>query len=176
MRKNNKRGEILEAAFKVVEQQSANHLTIDAVAKEAGFSKGGVLYHFASKKALLSGMLEHLIEVNRDRVETRREKYDENPLAAMLHARSKMTAAEQRASLAMLVAFAEDSDLLDPAREQFKTWFEQTASQPDYSIETTILFLANEGMRFLDLFNLNPLPGRERSKVSRYLSEKAGEI
>ena len=38
MRTNNKRNEILQAAFTVVAEQGANRLTIDAVAAESGVS------------------------------------------------------------------------------------------------------------------------------------------
>jgi AcrR family transcriptional regulator len=34
--------------------------TLDAVAKRAGVSKGGLLYHFPSKEALITGVLERL--------------------------------------------------------------------------------------------------------------------
>lgn len=34
--------------------------TLDAVAAAAGVSKGGLLYHFASKEALVTGLLERL--------------------------------------------------------------------------------------------------------------------
>ena len=50
---NNKRAFILEAAAGIVEASGAAHLTIDAVAAAASVSKGGVLYHFPSKQALL---------------------------------------------------------------------------------------------------------------------------
>ena len=69
MRSNNKKDQILQAALKVVEENGANHLTIDAVAAFANFSKGGVLYHFPTKKALLSGMVEHLILANEKRMD-----------------------------------------------------------------------------------------------------------
>ena len=32
-------------------------LTLEAVAKEAGVSKGGLLYHFSNKEALIEGMI-----------------------------------------------------------------------------------------------------------------------
>jgi len=54
MRSNNKRTQVLEAALSVVEDHGANHLTMDAIAAKSGFSKGGVLYHFASKQLLLA--------------------------------------------------------------------------------------------------------------------------
>ena len=69
MRSNNKRNKILEAAFTVVAEQGAIRLTIDAVAAESGFSKGGVLYHFRSKNALLTGMLAHLVDAILNRIE-----------------------------------------------------------------------------------------------------------
>ena len=49
MRNNNKKELILAAALQVVENDGANHLTLDAVAK-AGFSKGGVLIILQRKK------------------------------------------------------------------------------------------------------------------------------
>lgn len=48
---------LLRAAVQVAVRDGAAHLTLDAVAAEAGVSKGGLLYHFASKDALLRGLL-----------------------------------------------------------------------------------------------------------------------
>jgi AcrR family transcriptional regulator len=56
------RYKVLEAAVAIVAREGAAHLTIDAVAAQAGLSKGGVLYHFPSKRALLDGMLERLLD------------------------------------------------------------------------------------------------------------------
>ena len=60
-RGHNQKQVVLDAAARVVQQTGAGHLTIDAVAQEAGLSKGGVLYHFPNKRALLEGMLSSLI-------------------------------------------------------------------------------------------------------------------
>ena len=49
-RKTDCRQAILEAAERVVTEAGAAHLTLDAVAGKAGVSKGGLLYHFPSKK------------------------------------------------------------------------------------------------------------------------------
>jgi len=40
--------------------RGVNGLTLDAAARDAGVSKGGLLYHFASKEALLAGMIARL--------------------------------------------------------------------------------------------------------------------
>ena len=43
-----------------IRRDGAAALTLDAVAAEAGVSKGGVLYHFGSKRALIDGLLDAL--------------------------------------------------------------------------------------------------------------------
>jgi hypothetical protein len=53
---------ILAAAARIVLRDSVRHLTLDAVAREAKLSKGGVFYHFATKDALIQAMLARLIQ------------------------------------------------------------------------------------------------------------------
>lgn len=52
---------ILAAADAVLNRRGARGLTIDAVATEAGLSKGGVLHHFASKDALVAALVARKI-------------------------------------------------------------------------------------------------------------------
>ena len=56
------RSGILEAVRRVIASQGTSRLTLEAVAAEAGISKGGLLYHFPSKESLLLGLLmdEHM--------------------------------------------------------------------------------------------------------------------
>ena len=51
------RGALLDAAEDIVMQRGAAALTIDALAKALGITKGGVQYSFASKDALIDAML-----------------------------------------------------------------------------------------------------------------------
>jgi AcrR family transcriptional regulator len=53
---------ILDAAERVVARDGARRLTIDAVVKESGYSKGGVLYNFPSKLDLIKGMAARMID------------------------------------------------------------------------------------------------------------------
>ena len=50
---------ILEAAICVASRDGLLAMTLDNVAREANVSKGGLIYHFASKDALVKGMIEH---------------------------------------------------------------------------------------------------------------------
>lgn len=169
MRKNNKRADILDAALRVVENKGANHLTIDAVAAESGFSKGGVLYHFGSKKALLSGMLDHLIENIRSRSD------DSQPNASIQFG-VRMSATEKRASLALLAAAAEDPELLAPARAYICEAVKGLTKDTDDPLKAITLFLANEGLRFLEILELNPLSQSETDRVLQNMVLEAEQL
>ena len=60
-RRVSSREAILDAAEAVVLADGAAHLTLDAVAERAKVSKGGLLYHFNTKEALLEGMVERQV-------------------------------------------------------------------------------------------------------------------
>ena len=174
MRSNNKKDQILQAALKVVEENGANHLTIEAVAAFADFSKGGVLYHFPTKKALLSGMVEHLILAN----EKRMDALDHNGhlLSAFLHKENQMSVAERRASLALLAAAAEDPELLTPAKDYIKRVVDEISQDSQKPMEALTLFLAGEGIRFLDILEINPMSSKQTREVVEQLSQRAEEV
>ena len=51
------RDPLLDAAERVVKRDGFGNLTLDAVAAEAGVSKGGLLHHFSSKDRLVQAMV-----------------------------------------------------------------------------------------------------------------------
>ena len=53
---------LLDAAETVVARQGFANLTLDAVAAEAGISKGGLLHHFPSKDRLVEGLVARTAE------------------------------------------------------------------------------------------------------------------
>jgi AcrR family transcriptional regulator len=52
------RDRLLDAAEQIVAQQGLPALTLEAVAAASATSKGGLLYHFGSKDALIAGMID----------------------------------------------------------------------------------------------------------------------
>ena len=57
MSRTDTRERILRAAMKVAARQGSGNVSLDAVAAEAGVSKGGLLYHFPNKIALMRGIV-----------------------------------------------------------------------------------------------------------------------
>lgn len=67
------RGRILDAFARLLVEQGERAATLDAVAATAGVSKGGLLYHFGSKAALVDGLLERMVELVHADVATMRQ-------------------------------------------------------------------------------------------------------
>ena len=60
--KSNTRDRILDAAEELVSTRGVSDLTLDAVAAGANLSKGGLLYHFASKEQLIIGLVQRITD------------------------------------------------------------------------------------------------------------------
>lgn len=166
--RSNSRARILDAAAEIVGEIGAGKMTLEAVAERAGLSKGGLLYNFPSKDALLQAMVERLVE---DGVAQR------NALRPTLAGRPNLEArciiaselahcgshAKDVAS-GLLAAMSENPRLLDPVREVVaEEWaMLQAADCPELS---NIAWLAVQGLLSLDMFAISPLSAEDRDQV-----------
>ncbi|MCA1194415.1 MULTISPECIES: TetR/AcrR family transcriptional regulator [unclassified Saccharopolyspora] len=62
------RRNLLDAAKRVIREHGIG-ATLDVIAREAGVSKGGLVYHFASKQALLVALAQEQIDLFRGEVD-----------------------------------------------------------------------------------------------------------
>ncbi|AWH33334.1 MULTISPECIES: TetR family transcriptional regulator [Stenotrophomonas] len=60
--RTSKRQRILDAAVAVINREGVRAVTFESVAAEAQLTRGGLLYHFPSREALLRGIDEHLVQ------------------------------------------------------------------------------------------------------------------
>ena len=61
MRPSN-RSKILDAAVRVIHRDGVTGITFDSVAAESGVTRGGMMYHFPSREALVQALHQHLAE------------------------------------------------------------------------------------------------------------------
>ena len=54
------RDKVLDAFERLLIEHGERETTLDAVARAAGVSKGGLIYHFGSREALIEGLLARL--------------------------------------------------------------------------------------------------------------------
>ncbi|WP_310619279.1 TetR/AcrR family transcriptional regulator [Flexibacterium corallicola] len=69
------RDRILDAVEGIICEQGISALTIEGVALEAGLSKGGVLYNYRTKDALIHSMMDRVSEKFRVDIAEGRERY-----------------------------------------------------------------------------------------------------
>ncbi|QNG18356.1 TetR family transcriptional regulator [Rhodococcus triatomae] len=66
------RARLLDAFIEILIENGERAATLEAVATEAGVSKGGLLYHFGSKDALVEGLVAYLEELAAADIDTMR--------------------------------------------------------------------------------------------------------
>lgn len=158
------RAALLEAATRVISKEGILSLTLQAVAKEAGVSKGGLLYHFPSKDALVKGMLEHHL--------ARFEQSLQDSELPYAQAYAHLGSQEENPGLmlAFFSAIALNPSLLEGVREASQRWQSQIKG-----VDATIARLATDGLWLAQLFglgvpkNLKPI----KARIEELAKEKA---
>jgi AcrR family transcriptional regulator len=120
------RGALLDAAEAVVARQGVANLTFDAVAAEAGMSKGGLLYHFPTKDRLIEAMVKRAAENWRACWMGSYENEPEGPgrmtrglLKHCLSNAQSWTEQLRRSSYAVFAALAQNPSLIEPMRTTY---------------------------------------------------------
>lgn len=149
---------ILDAAGAIVAEKGAAHLTFDALVKKTGMSKGGILYHYHTKNALLEAMVNRMI----DNFERHREQIKNTDTKSVLpDAKTYILAAHSKNAqdynrdLGVLAAVANNPELLEPLREHYRKNTAQSRANKKLMGLNTLLFMAMDGFWLLSALGLN---------------------
>jgi AcrR family transcriptional regulator len=166
------RGRLLDAAVAVVRRDGAQSLTLEKVAAQAGVSKGGLLYHFKSKRELLDAMVERWLDEWQAQID--RDKGEEGFLTGYVHATHLGGAgpAEREAEFGLIAALIAEPAVLEVVRERFDRWQEEVVAASD-PVQATVARLATDGLWFADLLGFAPPRGELREQVMARLLELA---
>ena len=171
MARPNRRRLLLDAAIAVIRRDGAQSLTLDAVAAEAGVSKGGVLYHFGSKRALIDGLVNCWL----DDFEAQLDGPD---LAAAYVRASDLSGAGPEASASefgLLAALIEDPEVLQVARERHAEWMQRMLGGALSRDDAWLVRLAADGLWYSDLLGITTPQGDDRRRlIARLLSLAVG--
>ena len=173
------RAHILAAAAELAKEKGAAHISIEAIAQRAGLSKGGLLYHFPKKDALIHALVEqHMAEVDAElaKVESAHGGRRSNAVArAFIAFNREKACAPQDKFDGILLALAENPHLLDPMRKHEMRVVERirrTAADRDLSLMAVLVM---HGMRALALFGVDDLTVDERTAVIERVLDLLGD-
>ncbi len=117
---------LLDAAEAVVVRQGIGNLTLEAVAAEAGMSKGGLLHHFPTKDRLVEGLVRRTAENWRACCTEACARVPEGPgrmvrglLNHSLSDAKSWTEQCRRSSSAVFAALAQNPALIEPMRAAY---------------------------------------------------------
>ncbi len=163
------------AAERVVAREGAAHLTLDAVAREAGISKGGLLYNFPNKEALLQAMVTAMIgrlDSHRERIGAAVEDGPNRALRTLL-ALKKEEVVDHRMGLAILAAGAENPSLLAPLRDRLAEMRVEIAETSVDPLGAYVVWLARDMLMMWDALGLTPFGDAELELLHTRLAEMA---
>ncbi|WP_234682037.1 TetR/AcrR family transcriptional regulator [Bradyrhizobium monzae] len=168
-RSERSRNAALDAAFAIIARDGPGRLTLDAIARESGLSKGGVMHQFRTKEAVLKALLErqmaHFEQFSTPyRAKARAES--ENPeLATEIATVREATNTPNSAALALLAAMVENPDLMAMPRasdEKTIAAIKAEAKDPDLAM---LRWAAARGLLLGELFGMSPLAKAERERL-----------
>ena len=174
------RQRLLDAAERVVVESGATHLTLDAVAKSAGVSKGGLLYHFPTKEALLEGMLARHFEdvdaeVNKRLAKRTRKSSSADELRERVRVLLELHPERPAVGAAMVAASADDPEHMAPCRAQYRRLLNQFAKLPGGFERAALVLLGVQGLLLAELLHLSPYTPGERSRLVKALLRAADQ-
>jgi AcrR family transcriptional regulator len=174
------RERILEAAERVVGDVGAARMTIDGVAHAAGVSKGGLLYHFPSKEALLGALAKRYVEGMMDCVEQAKSGTGETEGRDLKACIVGILEQQPRAKMlgmgaALFAAAANDLALLEVIRERIAQYTRQLETSNLNFARAAIVTLAIDGLMMRESLRISSFTDEQREQVVKELLKIADE-
>jgi AcrR family transcriptional regulator len=175
-RSERSRNAALEAAIAIIARDGPGRLTLDAIARESGLSKGGVMHQFRTKEAVLKALLErqmaHFEEFSTAYMA--KVKTSANPnLATHLATVREAATSPNSAALALVAAMVENPRLMALPREremERMAAIRAEATDPDLAM---LRWAGAMGLLLSSLFGMSPLGKDEHQRLFARLLDDA---
>ncbi|WP_076860344.1 TetR/AcrR family transcriptional regulator [Bradyrhizobium mercantei] len=168
-RSERSRNAALEAATTILTRDGPGRLTLDAIARESGLSKGGVMHQFRTKEAVLRALLEQQMayfeEFSNRYIARARETTDQPELAAQIATLREAISTPRSGAFALLAAMNENPELMAMPRDvdiEKVARMKAEARDPDLAL---LRWAAARGLLLSSLFGLSSLTDAERDRL-----------
>lgn len=179
---SNTRERLLDCAERRLLDRGPEGLVLDAIAADASVSKGGLLYHFKSKEALVEALCERMLSRFDEQLDALAAA-DPAPIGARTRAylASTVTAegkpADESARLmaGILATLGRDAKHLEIVRRHFDRWHEALSQDGIDPVTATLVRLAADGLWLSSLLGLSQVDGGESRALMSRLAELSTE-
>ncbi|MGB4779055.1 TetR/AcrR family transcriptional regulator [Microbacterium sp.] len=158
------RDRILDSAGRILVRDGGDAVTIAAVAREAGISKGGLFYHFASKELLIEGLVARYVATFDELLDSA----GDDPGAAT---RAYLRSVEHPGSpatqpvVAMLAAAVVNPASMATLRERYDRWQRRLDDDGVPAHLSATIRFAVDGLWLADTLDLAPAQGESRELI-----------
>jgi AcrR family transcriptional regulator len=167
------RDRILHAAEDIILKDGASHLTLDAVAKAAGLSKGGLMYHFPTKESLIEGLMKrvHIFWMN-----ALQQSLDTTRPGPARMARSMVRCClsnekdatrhrHERVFFALAAAKMYQPELFRPIQDSYRAILKEFHNDPQTLGRSLMVMAALDGLWWSDAFETYQLNSAQRDLI-----------
>lgn len=171
--------QILTAALEVVSKSGTPAMTLEAVAEAAGFSKGGLLYNFPSKDALIRGMVEFLagkFEAEIAAARANNSSAVSPTLAAMVDVTEVWLRDQRDVARAILPATADKPELRQPfidVKHRLRAAIQQETANLGAAL---VVWTSLEGLHFSEAHCVSTLSEDDRAAVFGELRRRLTDL
>ncbi|MBG0812150.1 TetR family transcriptional regulator [Methylosinus sp. H3A] len=167
---------VIQAALAIIARDGPGRLTLDAIARESGVSKGGLMHQFRTKEAVLKALLEHQIEYFADFSRAYMAEHGagqaEPHLAAQIATLRETLVEPHSVAFAIFGAVAQEPSLLSITRESDGVALEAIKAEAKDQDLALLRWAAARGLAVSALLGLCPLGEDERERLfDRLLDE-----
>lgn len=166
----------IQAALAILERDGPGKLTFDAISRESGISKGGLMHQFRTKGDVLNALMEHQQDYyqrfQRDYLAARDPREAQPTLSAQIATMREVIDQQPSAALAIMAALVEDPAPLQQVRDIDGENAKRIAAESDDPDLALLRWKAAWGLALSAMFGLCPLSADERARLfDRLLDE-----
>lgn len=173
---------ILQAAREIVRTEGIERLSMDHVAQQAGLSKGAVMYHFPTKRALQAALIQDYAEHMSSELHRNESAFKGLPIETLLPGYVewfRSFAADNHGwssvGVQLLGQQARDPELLKPISDWYDNLYSRIEKLPAKQRSKMMLaIMALEGLFFVHKFGVGHMSPETRSDVLKLILEMTG--
>lgn len=166
--RNSHREILIDAAEAIVNEHGVGALTLERVAADAGVTKGGLIYHYKTRDALLQALVERLIGKIEERYRAgavARGNSVKGLLLAMIEDAFAMSAEEKTLMANLLAAVSSHPNQLGPVRQMYERMNGALADAGEHSGVALMISCAIDGLLFIELLDIQHFSAEQRQQV-----------